>query len=371
MTPRRVRVLGLLLAGLALSWLPARSFNWDALAYLGCAAELRGATPAELHAEAYGALDEHAEPKVAASLRSKNAYREACSSDPEVFAAQLPFYRGRVLYLGAVAGLTALGLPPVQALFAVSWLGGLLLVTASWCWVRSLARRAGTIPDRLWLRGGLVLFLLALGMAHDVPARGTPDALAAGLLVGGAFLLTEARRPALGLALLVLALAARADALVLVLPLLAWQAMGPGSASRLQLGLAGLASVAVVLACTVGRGAYDPWTVLFHTFIDYRVDPVGTTPPLSLAAWWGELAKVGYWFRWEAAVVVAAGASALVARRRALQAPGPGLVLVALVGATLHLVLFPALWPRMMLPYWALVAFGIATSGRSAEQRAA
>mgnify|MGYP006979983935 CR=1 FL=1 len=46
-------------------------------------------------------------------------------------------------------------------------------------------------------------------------------------------------------------------------------------------------------------------------------------------------------------------------------------VFVALVGATLHLVLFPALWPRMMLPYWALVAFGIATSGRSAEQRAA
>lgn len=365
-TPRWVLGLWLLLAGLAIAWLPMRSFNWDALAYLGCVEELRGAGAEELHASAYAALDAHAEPRVAESLRAKNEYRLACSSDPAVFADQLPFYRGRVLYLGAVAALVSLGMGPVAALFLVSWLGGVGLLVVIGLWVRRLARGAHTVGARRAVFAGVALLLVALGVAVDVPASGTPDALAAGLLVGGCYLLLEAGRPRTGLLLLGLALATRADAVVLVLPLVAWLGLRPkaagGQIPRGALAVAAVGFIVVVLGCTVGRGAYGLWTVVHHTFVAYQAHPGETTPDLDLGRLWSLLMRANYWLRWEAVVFVLAGVWALVAgmRRGALLARGPGLAFVALVGAGGHFLMFPALWPRLMLAYWVLVAFAVA-----------
>ncbi|MDF1798847.1 MAG: hypothetical protein P1V81_06700 [Planctomycetota bacterium] len=363
-TPRWVFGIWLLFAGLAVAWLPLRSFNWDALAYLGCVEELRGASVEELHASAYAALDSHAEPRVAESLRAKNDYRLACSSDPAAFADQLPFYRGRVLYLGAVAALASLGVAPVQALFLVSWLGGVGLLVASGLWVRRLALGARHGRPRRAVLAGVALLVLALGVAVDVPASGTPDALAAGLLVGGSYLLLEARRPRWGLLLLGLALATRADALVLVLPLTAWlylrprAARGPLSPGVLLVSSAGF--VVVALSCTLGRGTFDLWTVVHHTFVAYQAHPAATTPALDLDRWWGLLLRANHWLRWEAVVFALAGAWAL--------ARGQGLALVALVGAGAHFVLFPALWPRLMLAYWVLLALAVARSGEAGPE---
>lgn len=369
--PRRERrargaalVLAALFLGVAAVWLVEREPEWDLLAYTACALELTEDDPVEVHRAVYALLEDDVPPAAAATLRGSNAYRARVAADPAAFAAQLPFYRGRVLYVGAIAALAELGLSPVDAAFAVSWLGGVLVLAALWCWI--VRRESGALA----VVAGDLLALAAIGVWFKTPLKATPDALAAGVLLWGTYLVLEAGRARVGVALLVLSLAARADLLVLVAPLLVLAALPLGGAPRLARPLAagGLGAAAlVVLGCTLGRGVHSPWVVLQHTFVATKAFPAAETPPLDLAAWAGLVARSLPELAQAAPLTfLLAGLAALVMglRRGGRRDAGAALALVALAATLAHFALFPAASPRHLFPYWALSALALGATSR-------
>ncbi|MCB9914543.1 MAG: hypothetical protein H6828_05270 [Planctomycetes bacterium] len=364
---RAQRGAAVLLAALflvvAVVWSGKRDYEWDLLAYSACALELGERDPGVVHREVYARLERDAPPAAAEALRAKNAYRARCAAEPAAFDAQLPFYRGRVLYVGAIAALVGLGASPIDACFRVSWLGGVLVLAALWRWL--VRRGGGSLATLL----GSALALAALGVWFKTPVKATPDALAAGVFLWGAYLLLESRRARVGAALCVLALAARADLVVLVVPLLVLATLPVGGARRLTPAFAAGALVVagfVVLGCTAGRGTYAPWVVVHHTFLGYKAFPAAETPPLDLAAWAAlslrslpELAAAA------PLTFLLAGLAALVAglRRGGRRAAGGALALVALAATLAHFALFPAAWPRLLFPYWILSALALGAAG--------
>ena len=195
-------------------------------------------------------------------------------------------------------------------------------------------------------------------------AHATPDALAAALLLWGVFCWLELRRPALGLLLFTLSITSRTDSVVLCLPLAAWAASRPASVrvpGRVLITFGGLALVAL-LGCTVATESYGPWIVFHHTFVEYAVFPETSTPELSLATWLGEvLRRLPEFSRSAPLVFTLAALWALAAgwRRGRWRDPGFGLAAIVLLATAAHFLLFPALWPRLMLPYWALSALSL------------
>ena len=342
---------------LAFFWLDERKVEWDLLGYSACAMELRGATPEAVHAGVYQELDGRVSAEDAELLRTKNAYRVRLAVDPEAFAAQLPFYRGRVLYIGLIAALGGLGCSPIDGAFYVSWLSGLLLLAACARW---LARRGHGSWE--WVLGNLLL-LVALGFFFGEHTLATADALAAALILWGAFFLLETRRTRLGLVLLGLSLTARTDHIVLIAALVAWCAL-PGAAAAPRISRRALVTSAgayfvLILGCTVGREAYGPWTVFQHTFVDYMSLPATETPPFDPVIWLDQSLRSLPKFKSSAPqnFLVSTLAAAVIGWRRGKwRAGGTGLAFVALLATLIHFAFFPALWPRLMFPYWALGA---------------
>ncbi len=343
----------------ALIWCGKRSYEWDLLAYAACAIELSESDPAAVHAEVYQTLEAEAPERINAALLFKNAYRKKVSEDSGAFSAQLPFYRGRALYIAAIAALIALGSSPIGAVFQVSAAAGVSLLVALGLWLR---KRGGSSAG---LTIGNLLVLMALGFFIKAPAMATPDAMSAALLLWGAYLLLETRRLKLGLLVLGLSLAARADHIALVAPLVLWCASGWSGGKRVsgrQLMAAALLYIAVLSACTVGRETYSPWVVFHHTFFRLKTFPLAETPPLDLALWTQQvLRSLPKFASFRPLLFTLAGLAAIVMgyRRAGWRDPGLGLAAVALVGMAVHFTLFPALWPRLMFPYWVLAALAL------------
>ena len=364
-----VSVLWLLLLVIGGLSMGRRSYDWDLVAYGGCALELEGKAVEELHAEAFAALEEGAPAVVVEQLTTGSPYREAVASDAEAFAAQLPFYRGRVLYVGSLALLARLGLELVGAAYLVSTLSGLALLVLCGVWI---ARRSS---DRFSTKTGNALLLAAV-LAFLLPgAHATPDALAAALLLWGAFCLLELDRPRLGLLLFALSLAARVDSAVLCVPLAAW-ALGRPGGMRVSLRTAsafGALAFLIVLGCTFALGSHGPWVVFHHTFVEYAAFPEASTPDFDAAAWlWEVLRRLPEFSSSAPLVFLLAALWALVSgwRRSRASDLGFGLAAVVLAATAVHFVLFPALWPRLMLPYWALSALALGWSEPSQPRSA-
>jgi len=340
------------------------TFDWDLLAYSGCVEELLGSDPEARHAAAYAQLADLAPPEAVQELHGKYEYRQRLAEEPEAFNAQLPFYRGRVLFIGAVGALSKLGLSPLRTAFLLSLLAGVLMALALHAW---LARYLAPIPAAVASLAGL----LVAGWAQTM-SMATPDMLAATLLVGGAYLLVEERRHAVGLVLLVSAILARADHVILVGPLVIWTTFFREGERRLPLRaalLTGLASLGALWIATIARGTYGWWTVFHHTFGEYMTYPASETPPRDLGLWIGRVARSLPMFKSPQPLVftlIALGALIWGWRQARRTSDAAGLALTSLLAVGVHFTLFPALWPRLFLAYWllGLVALAMAASRR-------
>jgi hypothetical protein len=358
----------LFLLAIAVLSLGKCKWEWDLLAYSACALELRGADLDEVHSLVYDDLVREAPADDAEKLMHKGDYRERMTSDAQAFAAQLPFYRGRVTYVAAIAAVSSLGLALSSSVFLVSWLGGCALLLACGWWLRrsDSLERGGTL--------GRLLLLVALGFFPGFKTAATPDSLAAALLMWGALLLFETRKNWIAVLLFALCVGTRVDSLILIAPLLLWNGLGSRCENRLrpaQLGFALALCGSVALACTIGRGTYGPWVVFHHTFLGYAAHPELETPALDLATWASQvLRRLPEFGRFAPLLFTLVGLLTLRMgwRRGGLRDPGAGLALAVLLATAAHFALFPALRPRLMLPYWALTALALTRVGRGPAQ---
>ncbi|MFT7668080.1 MAG: hypothetical protein ACI8X5_000767 [Planctomycetota bacterium] len=348
-----VYLLLILIAGGFASQRP--TYEWDLLGYLGCVEELAGKNAQETHASVYAQIAEQVPERAAQDLRAKIPYRELLTNNAEAFGAQLRFYRGRIVYIGLLKGLSQLGVPPIRTIYALSLLAGL---ATAWVLFRWMARHMPPIAAAVCAFGGLAGMGFYKGMT-----LATPDMLAACFLITGAWCLIEKNRAKLGLVFFVLAIATRSDHIVLIGPLLVWLG-ATNRISKASLGLALVLVLSTVYVATAGRNTYGWWTVFHHTFFGYKSFPALETPAPDLMLAIKHVGKsLPKFSAFQPAIYVLIALFALVSgyKKNRVRSLSAGLAAVSLFALFVHFALFPALWPRLMLPYWSLglVAFGL------------
>lgn len=358
---RDIRIFALLLCvGLAVHAALRPQWDWDVLAYAGCAEELRGGDAREIHAAAYGALEEQAPAHVVAELRGESLivdpnvrrYRERLAQDPAAFDAQLPFYRGRIVYVSLLALAGALGFGVLNAAFAISLLAGLAFAAIILRWTTRF------LPTTVALPATLIAVLLT--GVPQVMSMGTPDMLAASFVLGGAYLLAESPRRAWAVALLALAVATRANHAILAVLLVIWSAPARPFGTRLDFRVVSgplIALFAVAWICVAALDTYPLWTVFHHTFVDYAVFPAAQTPPVDVGfAIDRTLRSLPMFKAWQPLAFTLCGLAAIVigARSRAWSSRPARLAAAVLIAIALNFAIFPALWPRLMVAPWTL-----------------
>lgn len=336
------------------------TWEWDLLGYLGCLEEFAGSDVEEAHRSVYAQIEGHAPAAAFEELRAKIPYREKLANDAEAFDAQLPFYRGRVVYLGLLRVLSALGVPPVRGAYLLSILAGLVLAWVVYRWL-----------EKFWppvVAAGLAFGALQLAGHFNVSTLATPDMLAASFLIAGVWCIYELRRVKTGVVLFLLAIGTRPDHLLLVLPVLQFAVLGLGVAGsnhgRLR-AVSVFLCVFVFLCCTKLVDTYSWWKVFHHTFFGYKAFPATETPSLDL------IEAIGYTLRslpkfkdWRALLflLVWAGAATYGWRRARHRDATFGLASAAMLGLLAHFALLPVLWPRLMMPYWIVIAIAACTA---------
>lgn len=354
--------------------LQAPQVDWDALGYAGVVETWSGGTDEEVHAAAYSTVEEAAGPERAAELRGEGldpedrgvAYRQRMAAEPDAFVAQLPFYRGRLVFLALLYAAGLLGASATSAALWLSLLSGVAFGAVLILWT---TRYLSTLYACL-----AAMIAMKLTGATEVMAMATPDMLAAALLLGGSYLLVETRRANLGLTLLLLAVGTRADHVLLAGAVVLWLQLLPEPPRRLSNGGFGFRLVLLIIAarlCTENAGTYGWWTVFHHTFVEYMAFPGAETPAHDYGAAASRVVRSLPMFKaWQPLTFTLLAVAAVVVgwRSRGWRDVGAGLAAAATVAALAHFAFFPALWPRMMLAYWALALIGLCAAWNELER---
>jgi hypothetical protein len=364
---RRVTLIFALLlsAALAANAVLRPQWDWDVLAYAGCAEAVRGGDRNEIHAAAYGALEAQAPAEVVRDLRGESTaeraeggpavrdYRVRMATDARAFEAQLPFYRGRVVFIGLLALASLIGIGVLHAAFAISLLSGLAFALILLRWTTRCLPVPVAIPATL-------ACVLMTGVPQ-VMSMGTPDMLAASLVLGGAYLLAESPRRALATGLLVLAVATRVNHINLIAALIFWSTLRLNSTGRRAFRAVDgpfILLIATALACTKWLDTYGHWTVFHHTFVEYTAFPALETPAKDVALMRGRVLQSLPMFKaWQPLVFTLCGLAAIVVgfRSRSWSSGPARLAAFVLIAIAVNFALFPALWPRLMVAPWTLL----------------
>lgn len=336
-------------------------YEWDLLGYVGVVLSW-SASEVDVQPRTYAALAQVAPETAVRELSSSSPYRATVASDARAFHEQLGFYRGRLGYTLPIGALAQLGLSPVRAAFLVSLLGAVLsaVVVFAWC-----AQRA---PP--WSALGLAwLILLASGWL-ETARLATPDALATGCVLLGAWCLVERQRAGRAALAFLAAVATRPDAALLVLALW-WGARLPRPTHAWRgwrrYELVPLVVLALVL---LGGARFGWWTVFVHTFDGWLVQP-SAVPPFSFELYARTVAAhVGEWSS-APPLFVATGVALVLFGQRCGDEPVTRRVASAVALAlVLRFALFPALWPRLCQAHVALAGL-LAVDALAALRRSA
>lgn len=353
-------VLALYAAFLLLQATLSPRWQWDVLAYVGCALESRARDPVHLAEWTYAEVRAAVGDECFAELREGLPYRREVAGDPESFRQQLGFYRGRVLFVGAMRALGALGVAPAKAAVAVSALAAVLCALLLFRWLSpAIGGPAAAIATCL------------LGNAAGLPAVAaspTPDALAAALVLAGLLALFDRGRPWLAWTLFALAVATRADAVFVAGAALVaeafWATANSGARRRrvLRAALASGALLALVLAIQRLSGAPPYRVLLRHTFLGYLARPEEASG-VGWAEWGGYLARsLPQFSEPRLALVLLLGGLGWLAGRASLGARAAALPAAVVLALFARYAVFPALWERLLVPH-TLAAGVAAVSG--------
>ena len=338
-------------------------YNWDLLAYVGCATSLHESNPVKIHAAAYDqALRELPEDEFN-ELAKRGEFRQDVTSDAFHFTEQLPFYSTRPAYIWALLLTHGLGFTYIQATRLVSPVACSLLALTLFVWTR------GYVGDvRAAILSGLLLVsepILAAGRT------GSSDALSGFMLLLGFYLIVERSRLLLGLILLLGSLFARTDNVVFVAVVLAYCAYSPQHANSGRAGGPGLApervrlpkyaavvllavAVAAVVAINHFSGNYG-YAMLLRNTIDAVPNPGELSVSLSrddYLSLWSEIP--GNLIEGTFAVFALLGLVVLFsgrARERMRHA-----VIMVFIAVAVRLFLYPHIEDRYFIAAYSIIA---------------
>jgi len=337
---------------LLLVWSLARPhYNWDMLAYSAATQRFASADPEQWHQSTY----EDARRFLASGDFQRlvgtdpHSFRARASADPDLFAAHLDFYTGRVAYIGATWLLEAIGLQPLRAqhvLCGLATLAGLLF----------LALLIGSLrPDvpLIVLPGIAAVFGLL-----QILRLGTPDALTFAAVCGVALLLVRRERALL--LLLPVALAVRTDLLLFTLPLYVflWRERAFARPTLLASVLGSL------LLFVVLQWDHPGWARLVQVTFFEPMASAGVSPAPVGSAAYVLLLKRGLVTLLDdkaALLFLLLAVSALIWARARLHSDSNDRVLLFLIANSLlyscvHFLLFPVFWERFFVGTYCVTA---------------
>jgi hypothetical protein len=321
--------------------------NWDMLAYAAAAERFESADPHQWHQVAFESARHLLHPAEFQRLAGTEpgSFRRLVHEDPDLFAAQLDFYTGRVVYIGATRALSMLGFNPLRAQQLVS---GMAAVLGLVFLALLLQRLQPTLPLILLPLTAAIFGLL------QISRLGTPDALTFAAVCASALLLV--RRDRALLLLLPVLVGVRTDLILWTFPLHVF--LLAGHLFRRRAVVASLLGTLLMLL-VLQHGHPGWWSLLHVTLIEpLPVDPLH--PPSPDLGAYVLLVKRGL-------VALSADKAALlfllVCLATTLWAPGRlrdrphADVLLLLIGVSLgyfviHFLLFPVTWERFFVgPY--------------------
>lgn len=177
--------------------------DWDILPYIACALEFEESDPETLHRKTYEVVESNVSAETFERLTERGDYRSTMYAEPDLFVAQLGFYRVKplyytLLYLGYEAGL-----PMLDASVLISVIASIIIALLLGFWVYSYY--PGIKGVGIWL---LILLFVQL---PEISSYSSPDALGGLFVFLAGYLFIEKGRPYMGLAALVLSMLARPD----------------------------------------------------------------------------------------------------------------------------------------------------------------
>jgi hypothetical protein len=279
----------LLIAAVAAYRTTDRDWNWDALAYIGCAASWSESDPAKIHDQAYTEARRQMPADVYQLLTESNAYRRDLARNPSHFVEQLPFYNGKVLYVALIVGLHRMGASYVGAMKILSAAGFFALGLVFFRWAQDYVR---PLPASI-LSAALMMSAPVWNLARTF----SPDALSVAIITAGfyaLFAVAPARAinqrwaaaiPAI--ALLIAAIFVRNDTLLLTVFVIGYLAVASRSPVRLKRSQAAaliLLLVASVLALGHLTGGYGWRMSFYHGLVERVPAPAEVQEPVITVA---------------------------------------------------------------------------------------
>lgn len=325
-------------------------YDWDLVAYVGCAVALREHDSKLIQQQAYAALQTELPEDDYADIVSGSDFRRDVAQNADHFHQQLRFYQIRPLYIWIVAGLHAMGLGFVQATRIISVAAFFLIGILLHCWLRRYVSE---------LRAGTCTILLLLTPVILTSARtASPDALSAVIVLLGAYFLIERNTVLTGSVLLLAALLLRTDNVLFLFILCAAIAYQRSQKrTRVITAIAGIAAIGLVLAINHTEHSY-PWTVLMQNTATPIVNPAEVSPKISVSDYFVAVHDMLDEAR-ENSVAVFPFLAAIALFASRTPARLKQLVKIVLLSWTVHIAIFPHIEDRYFIAGAAMTGIAI------------
>ncbi|WP_319530280.1 hypothetical protein [uncultured Cohaesibacter sp.] len=262
-------ILGLFGASFVKPW-----YNWDMSAYF--AATMQHLEPSlsneELHQRSWSLIEDFAPEREFSELTQLGEYRQHMYADPDDFVSMLPMYEVKKLYLAVGRWLTPIvGMKQAFYLQSALALLGVGLVLLYWM------SRGGFLQAAPLVAGALLtvdFFKLGLYVTPDLPA--------AVFLIWGCERIL-AKRPWIGMALILISMGYRPDMILFVFAILLSSLVYRHLLAPASAGFA----AAVVLYLFLTHGVQHPgwWTHFYFACVEIQNTLIGFHPDFSLVAY--------------------------------------------------------------------------------------
>jgi hypothetical protein len=256
--------------------------NWDMMGYIGCIISLDTSDPVEIHTRMLAEI----KPVVWPQLYIEYAEKNQLSNNAENFYRQLPYYRIKPLYVGAVWLFHKLGAGLAQATWLVSTVAFVAVAALLAWWKPEKANRG------VWLLTLSALMLFGYIPLGIFAGYSVPDPLS--LMFFLAAFMGWMRFGSLPLYLSgnLLCILARPDALIQVVAMAVYFSFFAAKEQRLKPALA----IAAVASCLAGYAVIryvtgaGGWTDLFYrAFVDQNFDFTTGEAHLTMAQYFHAL----------------------------------------------------------------------------------
>jgi hypothetical protein len=326
----------LVAAQLVVATLSRPIVGWDVVPYTMATLKTSTSEAAELHARTWAVLKERLPANLVNELTTGD-FRADQYRNPQAAVSQLPLYESKYGYVALLKAASAVVGNPVDAIIAVSLIGGLGTLV---CLVYA-ASRIGGIAALLWVPLAKVFDLSPLA------AQTVPDSLEAFTSTAGTLALL-ARRPGLATGLLVCGVLVRPDNLILN----AFLCVVVATASLRWAAILGVLSLSAGFVDVFASHHIGWWGQYQYNFISKPSDLAQLNPVFSFSAYaHTELSAIVAIARSEWAMVMIGTWIAAIALLAGSKDREPPLLLLAIVATfVVRLCAYPSIEFRHYAP---------------------